>query len=168
ASVTNADLRLVPDSLFDKSELYLTGNIARCDREATYYFGFRNTGTTTLNGRAFVAPDILTPILSAAPLLQFDTTSGNYFADLTGVLPFSLVQFKIQTYIPGVLYINQPIDWKAWYHPNAQPLPADSVSFTQPIRCAYDPNDKLALSAGPTQDGLSLLRDELLYTIRFQ
>ncbi|MCC6727554.1 MAG: T9SS type A sorting domain-containing protein, partial [Saprospiraceae bacterium] len=167
-SITNADIRLVPDTLFEASELYLTGDIARCDRDANYYLGFRNTGTTTLNGRINLLPSQLTPLLASEPLLQFDSNTGEFYADVTGVLPFSLAQFKVQTHIPGVLSLDQPIDWKAWYYPNTQPLPDDSVSFSQPVRCAYDPNDKMGLSAGPVMDSLSLLRNELLFTIRFQ
>ena len=43
-----------------------------------------------------------------------------------------------------------------------------SYSESAPFLCAYDPNDKLAMSDGPSVDNYSLLENDLVYTIRFQ
>ncbi len=42
------------------------------------------------------------------------------------------------------------------------------ISSDEKFLCAYDPNDKLAESIGPSKEEYSLLDDALIYTIRFQ
>ncbi len=170
ASIQDLDFRIIPEVVKDSVRMFLTGDITRCDLSTTYYLGFKNTGTTIFSGRIVIQPDTLITFLNGEPNLTFDSINNEYFYDFVDFLPFEFNQLKMRFPTPDFNHIGKTLNWKAHIYKNENNSfsKIDSTSFQQIIRCSYDPNDKLVQSSGEMRDSLSLLKDYLRYTVRFQ
>lgn len=169
-NVLDADFRMIPDTFFNQITVHLTGNQARCDNAIYYYAKFKNTGTTLVNGRLIIKPDSLGQILGSTPALIYDSEEAIYYYDFQNFRPLDFLQFEIEYQVPDFQHIGKQLDWEAKVQLLEQEtyIDFDSTLFSQIVKCSWDPNDKLVQSQGQQQDSLALIRNELLYTIRFQ
>lgn len=147
-----------------------------CSSEISSWLTIENPSWNTIDGKAtLILPNDI-QILSTFP--EADIVSGNTvswnFEDLSFSEQrsfFAIIQGPtINELISQIDIDNNPlnevdIDISASLEYNGI-----TKDYTEnvPFLCAYDPNDKLAVSAGPSVGDCSLLDDDLIYTIRFQ
>ena len=170
-TVTGLDLGLVPT--LDTISIAGAGawSTAVCSQTVQGSIYLRNMGSALEQVRLTVTLDPLTTFLDASPpptTMNGDTLSWE-LPDL-GLLATQLVSVSVQ--LPGFEAMGQPISFSAFITATngagveyAQQLPV----WTEPLTCAYDPNDKRVSPAGYGFAGaVPVETGELQYTIRFQ
>ena len=79
------------------------------------------------------------------------------------------IHFILQ--MPGVDFIGEELSFGATitsYDAAGNQLHIGTFGYRSELRCAYDPNDKLVTPSGVSDNNLTLMEEELIYTIRFQ
>jgi uncharacterized repeat protein (TIGR01451 family) len=169
--VTGLDLGLVPT--LDTISIAAAGSWSPvvCSQSAQGSFYLLNMGSALEQVRLTVTLDPLTTFLDASP--PPTTVNGD---TLTWELPdlglLATQQVSISVQLPGFEAMGQPISFNSFVTAtngagleHVQQLPV----WTEPLTCAYDPNDKRVSPAGYGVAGaVPVETEELQYTIRFQ
>ena len=143
-----------------------------CASDISVWMTLKNPGLETVDGRATLTMPNDIRIKSTFP--EADIVSGNSATWTFDKLSY-LEQRKLYAIVEGptvedILTQHDSID--EVFIDIISLLEYDGLSEeyinTVPFLCAYDPNDKMAVSDGPSVDNFSLLEDDLIYTIRFQ
>jgi uncharacterized repeat protein (TIGR01451 family) len=166
-TVSGLDFNLVPDQEITDLQLYLTEGFPRCGQSSTYWLILKNNGTMAATGEITFVKDPNAEIVSVLPSplsISGDTLRWSF----TELYPFQSEQISLQILIP--VLPGDSLTWSGSLDILANEMyqRIDSFYFKQEIRCAYDPNDKIARTIRSAGDGTSYLDDPLLYTIRFQ
>lgn len=143
-----------------------------CSSEVSVWMSITNQGWQTTDGIATLTLPEDIEIISTYPLADnlIGNTASWSFDDLS-YLQRKTFYVTIQgPSVEDILATNDTIDQV--FIDMTGTLEYDGITTdyieTVPFLCAYDPNDKLSSSTGPSIDEYSLLGDDLVYTIRFQ
>lgn len=142
----------------------LSSNPVVCDREVRFFINIQNTGT------AIADPSFC--FRYSGELLSFipgDSIAENTICptgDAVGSLyPGDLLSVEALIGLPGVEAIGDTLHFSITPRDN----PDSTLYHYEPIlRCAFDPNDKLASPSGRPEEARILPDTPIDYTIRFQ
>ena len=151
----------------------LTQGVARCNQEVVFTFKLNNDGCKILNGLASI---ILDPIIDEfVPLgtIPHEVNGHHISFRADSLLPGESRVFKIRVTFPGPEFVGFTLRQRIIYLYELADGTVKNLeygnSFVQVVRCAYDPNDKLATPDRSTEFGDAYIEEEnLYYTIRFQ
>jgi uncharacterized repeat protein (TIGR01451 family) len=166
-SVLHLDFALAPDQEKVDLNLFLTEGFPRCNTTSRYTLSFNNWGTMSeeMLITLVLDPEVTPMEINPVPdIITGDTLVWN----VTNFLPFASSQIRLDLVLPGVE--QQMISFKGYIDRifNAEQERVDSILIMQEIRCAFDPNDKIARSVRSGSDGQVYPGDPIDYTIRFQ
>jgi hypothetical protein len=145
----------------------------RCGFTVRYYVKVRNTGCEPISGQVSFELDPLFENFSEITLDSF-TLDGNLISfPIDQFLPGEVISFSLLVEIPGVEFIGEYLDDKLsiiYDTQGGQVLDQTYEKiFSSEIRCAYDPNDKIAIpDRSDTYGKQYIVDEEIQYTIRFQ
>jgi len=154
--------------------MYAVSGITRCNTDVRFDFTFQNQGTTIITeGIIWVSQDSLTELASTEiPIdtMMGERTFGFRFEDL---YPGETITRSVYLSVPGLGGDIGPgtlIEiFSATEARNFQGLVNFfKHNYSEEIRCAYDPNDKLISPLRPEEENYTLFGDTLVYTVRFQ
>ncbi|NOQ75096.1 MAG: T9SS type A sorting domain-containing protein [Crocinitomix sp.] len=169
-SVDSLDFGFAPNMLVDSINCQLTGAFPRCNTLVNYWIDYINEGTTFPGGiiKLELDDDILFFDAEVAP----DSIIGqNVFWHYDSLFYFSNGGINLQVEMPDFLSMGDTLT-------SVLAVQVDSMDVTlfetfdtlaQILRCAYDPNDKIANPEGV--DSLGFIPpsvEQIEYTIRFQ
>jgi uncharacterized repeat protein (TIGR01451 family) len=146
----------------------LVAGLQRCDQVVPIWGSTTNSGCGIAEGRYTL---VLPPQVD---LVSTNTTptsmDGNAISwDFSDLGPGQQAFFEVNVQMPGADQLGQVLTYEAitFQASDGTLVPLDTISITEEIRCAYDPNDKQV-----NEEGLPLSYDPnnypLRYTIRFQ
>ena len=149
--------------------VHASTDIIRCNQQSTVHLNVNNTGCDTLNGqlKLFIDPFIQDYVFTQPPdSIVNDTLHWT----VTSLAPAENYLFDFTAKMPDESFTNQDLHLYAEliFTDQDDSLITKKFEFLSPIRCAFDPNDKLVLTQSRLPEG-AILSDEILeYTIRFQ
>lgn len=166
-SVTNLDFALAPDEEKVDLNLFLSEGFARCNSLSRYTLTAINWGTMAeeLIATLVLDPSVTPHEINPLPdVINGDTLSWHF----SNLLPFQTISVSLDLRMPGVQ--QEEISFSGFIDRIVlgQGERVDSIHLTQQIRCAYDPNDKIARSARSAGEGQVYPDAAIDYTIRFQ
>ena len=165
--VEDINFGFVPSSNSNVSAtLSVSNTIVRCDWETRFYITVENTGSEPFESTLeFEFDDVATFFSSPIPNLSI---SGNKASTSTGILqPFVPKEFEISLKMPAGS-ANLPIlDFKVELKDNGDEQVVE-YSYSEQLKCSYDPNDKREYPDRDGKDNLTLMDEDIEYTIRFQ
>ena len=166
-SVNNLDFALAPDEEKVDLNLSLSEGFARCNSLSRYTLTAINWGTMAeeLIATLVLDPSVTPHEINPLPdVINGDTLSWHF----SNLLPFQTISVSLDLKMPGVQ--QEEISFSGFIDRIVlgQEERVDSIQLTQQVRCAYDPNDKIARSARSAGEGQVYPDAAIDYTIRFQ
>lgn len=158
--------------IFDMAsvETSIHSSILRCNQEATIWLHYKNTGTQINNGSLYLEyPNNL--IYQSASMMPDNIEANRLYWEFTDLLPANSDDIAIIFDMPGVSAIGEllPFESKVYLNDgNGIVIDSFDYQYSDTLRCAYDPNDKLVNPPGVGDANYTLFEQELFYTIRFQ
>jgi len=153
----------------DKVEAFIFSQPLICDREASMYLQFKNTGTTIQNVNlemSFVGEFSNTSYPSDSLIGQ------KIYWSFDSLAPGSAQIIDLEFLVPGVSFLGETIEYKVdvFHYDVVNPTIVGTSSFDYKdiLLCAYDPNDKQVTPLGIGDEQRTLFDQYLYYTIRFQ
>ena len=148
--------------------------ITRCNTDVRFDFTFQNQGTTIITeGIIFIFQDSLTELANTefpVDTVLDDRTFGFKFENL---YPGETITRTVELSVPGLGGDIEPGTLIEIFSATEAKNTQGFVNFfkhnySEEIRCAYDPNDKLISPLRPEDENYTLFGDTLIYTVRFQ
>jgi len=165
--VEDINFGFVPSSNSNVSvRLSISNTVVRCDWETRFYITLENTGSEPFEGiLEFEFDDEATFFSSPIPNIN---VNGNKLIATTGLLlPFIPQQYEVNLKMPSGS-TNLPIlDFK-FELKDVTDVQVAEYSYSEQLRCSYDPNDKREYPDREGEDNLTLMDEDIEYTIRFQ
>lgn len=161
------DFGFVPDpTALPMVNLSMVNTIARCDFEVRFTITVENTGTEPLESQLQFEFDDKTTLF-AVEFSGSSTVGNKVIADIGPLTPFQPQQYKIKVKMPGGSSVLPTLDFKAILLDEFGEFITE-YGYTEQLRCSYDPNDKREFPDRIGDDNLTLMDEDLEYTIRFQ
>ena len=151
----------IPDALVS-----ISNSIARCNLKTNFYITIQNLSSNTLDGTfEFTYDDLTSFVSSDIPGILFN---GNTAIANTGELaPFEIKDYLVKLKMPAESDPLPELQFEITVFDNMQSSIAD-YTYSDQLRCSYDPNDKKEHPDRPGEDNLTLMDEDLEYKIRFQ
>ncbi len=161
------DFGFVPDlTSMSSVNLSMVNTIARCDFETRFTITVENTGTEPLLSILQFEFDDKTTLFDVE--FSGSTTIGNkVVANIGPLLPFQPQEYRITVKMPGGSAVLPMLDFNA----SLVNLIGETIAeygYTEQLRCSYDPNDKRTFPDRVGDENLTLMDEDIEYTIRFQ
>lgn len=162
---------LYPDTLYPEARGNISSAAARCGDRIPVYVDMLNTGTTVFNGFVYLQMD---QKIDDQDWVEYpDTVVNSRLVGwrVTNWSPGHSFSKTVYVHIPGIVGGIQPGDIFEFNMNYALTdlegnTIAKSFSYSTPIRCSFDPNDKLV---NPSRPGnFTLFDEDIYYTVRFQ
>ncbi len=167
ATIDSLDFGIAPVTTFLNLSSSLVPGVPRCNNFIDYSIVFQNTGTVPASGTVSFIKDPQLTYDNAMP--PFSSMSGDTISwNFTNLLPFQLSQASVNFSSTGLFFGDTIINCEDINFTNGASTGLISGCVTQPVLCAWDPNDKLVAPEGIDVPHYTLLSDTLIYTIRFQ
>ena len=157
-----------PSQIIADGKLSIATSIFRCNQPITANLTLTNTGTVTGQYLVSLTYDSLLSVQSAMPAFaNHDAINRILTWQIDSLMPFKQQNISLEFRPVGTDFIGAPItlNGQLSLRDNQTNLLQD-IDYTEELRCAYDPNDKLVSTT--TGAGRFKVDDRLLYTIRFQ
>jgi len=164
--VEGIDFGFVPNSPIQEAKISVANTITRCDWETKFYFTVENTGTIDLNANFEFTFDSKTSYF-ATNLIGLQVNGEVASGDLGTMKPFEVREFWITLKMPSGSSVQPILDFKTTLY-NEGGLEMDAYEQSEQLKCSYDPNDKREFPNREGEENLTLMDEELEYTIRFQ
>jgi len=150
----------------EMATISVVNSIARCDFETRFTITIENTGVEVLEGQLEFTFDDKTSFLSSdIPGAQ---TIGNIITANVGPLaPFSPKSYLVTLKMPSGSSNLPQLAFDTRFYSQSSDLLAE-YSYSDQLRCSYDPNDKREYPNRVGENNLTLMSEDLEYTIRFQ
>jgi len=169
-SMDSLNFGFYPDTLFDAVNPDIIAGFPRCNSIVNYWLNVKNTGTTVPSGIIkLVLDDSLTFVTSS--IVPDSIIAQNYYWSYDSLFYFSDYQISVQVQMPDFMSEGDTLSSSLFSTVDSLgQIAYNSVSYIdQILKCAYDPNDKIATPAGIDSLGyISIDETKLDYTIRFQ
>jgi len=161
------DFGFVPDpTTIPMVNLSMVNTIARCDFETRFTITVENTGTEPLETQLQFDFDDKTTLFDVE--FSGSTTVGNkVIADIGPLQPFQPQKYKIKVKMPNGSSVLPMLDFKASLVNEVGEIIAE-YGYAEQLRCSYDPNDKREFPDREGDENLTLMDEDIEYTIRFQ
>ncbi|MDF1696922.1 MAG: Ig-like domain-containing protein, partial [Saprospiraceae bacterium] len=146
--------------------LSVANTIVRCDWETKFYITIENTGSEPFIGALEFEFDDKAEFFSSP--IQNSTVVGNIVSATTDVLlPFIPQTYEITLKMPSGSSNLPILDFKASLKDQLE-LDVAEYNYSEQLRCSYDPNDKRTYPDREGDENLTLMDEDIEYTIRFQ
>jgi uncharacterized repeat protein (TIGR01451 family) len=166
--VENIDFGLYSANPYIDVSVDLTSQMAVASQPCHMTLTYKNNGFFTTSGSINLTTDPLTTFQNSIPAQA--SQSGNTISwNYANLLAQETRQIQFNLMMPGVAYINDTLLFTTLIDPITGDIyPANNYdTLRERLRGSYDPNDKI-VNKGIGPQGLTLLGEELEYTIRFQ
>ncbi|MEZ4884980.1 MAG: FG-GAP-like repeat-containing protein [Chitinophagales bacterium] len=161
---------LKPARILHRVEPHLTASITRCNRAATYWLHYKNTGTTIANGTITLETDELMGFISSNP--EPNSIEGNTLTwNFSELHPSYENKISLQFQMPDFNSMGEILETQATiqlFNENQELTYTKTTDYNSELLCSYDPNDKLTRSNLLGQSEFAYIADTILYTVRFQ
>jgi len=157
---------LYPNTFFSDAQSSFAAPIFRCLTTITMDIFGENLGTNFLDGTLWLETD---PAISNITFPNPpDVTNGeNLFGwNFEMLAPYNTILEKIQFDAPFITVDSLTFRTFIEYRDDSGTFTSSDFTFTGPVECAYDPNDKLVSPVYP--ENYALIGEDLIFTIRFQ
>ncbi len=164
--VEGVNFGFVPNLFYQEANISVANTMPRCDWETRFYFTIENTGTIDLDARFEFEFDSKTSYFTTnLPGLQVNGSVAS--GDLGIIKSFEVREFWITLKMPSGSAILPILDFKTSLY-NSAGMEIDQYEHSEQLRCSYDPNDKREYPNREGEDNLTLMDEDIEYTIRFQ
>ncbi len=163
--VEDINFGFVPFGSDSKVDLYMTNTITRCDWEVKFSIIVSNENHEVFDGRIeFTFDDKTSFFASDINGLQiFGNTASFETGPIFGFVPRV---YEITLKMPGGTTNLPLLDFSASLFKETTLL--DTYSYSEQLRCSYDPNDKRTFPDREGDENPTLKEEVMDYTIRFQ
>ena len=149
-------------------EISLISNPTRCNTEVNFYLKMKNEGTFFERGDLSLQIDSKCEFVEAFPPPNIINPSGLILTwSRDSIAPFQAFEPLVILAMPDETFTGDTISFSSNWNSINSGLSVYN-NYESEVRCAYDPNDKLAMPAGVYDENYALLTDTFEYTIRFQ
>jgi len=149
--------------------VFVTGAPARCNTVVPFWVNLFNRSCNPAVGQVVVLPDALLTFVSAEPMP--DTIRGDtLFWSFNALQPTEFQKIQVLFEVAGFQSTGDTTTLNAWVFSgpaSGVPILTGNAVWSEEIRCAIDPNDKIVQRQLLPTDYVAA-ENELLYTIRFQ
>ena len=164
--VEGINFGFVPNLFYQEAKVSVSNTITRCDWETRFYFTIENTGTIEIEPKFEFEFDDKASYFSTN-LIGLQTNGNIASADISVMQPFEVREFWVLLKMPAGSAVLPILDFKTSIA-NSAGVEMDRYEYSEQLRCSYDPNDKREYPDREGEDNLTLMDEELEYTIRFQ
>lgn len=175
SQITDIVFGIYKDVIPRNMEFDMTISAIICSEEFKVWFTMKNPNYVDVSGDlSFEYEEIFTEVnhfpepdhIQEQTVEWYDMTIPPLqFVTNTSVLQSPSIQEVVpDSILVDTLNLDQQFHFSSTFTSISILTEKDSSMFL----CSFDPNDKLVESTGPTQDDYFLLKDTLVYTIRFQ
>lgn len=174
SSNANLDFGFAPKSLTLAGSMHAVSGITRCNSDVRFDFTFQNRGTTIITeGTMWITLDSLTQISSTESPIDTMLSDGTIGFKFVNLYPSESITRSIDLSIPGLGGDIEPGTLIEIFSSTEATNTQEFTNFfkhnySEEIRCAYDPNDKLVSPMRNEEANYTLFGDTLIYTVRFQ
>jgi len=154
--------------------MHAVSGITRCNTDVKFDFTFQNQGTTIITeGVLWVIPDVLTELANTQIPIDSTLADGSIGWKFENLYPGETITRIIELSVPGLGGDIEPGTLIEIFSATEAKNTQGFVNFfkhnySEEIRCAYDPNDKLIDPLRPEEENYTQFGDTLIYTVRFQ
>ncbi len=160
-----------PDTIIQAINAEIIGGFPRCNTLVNYWIYLQNTGTSLASGVIHLQLNDSIDYISSA-VLPDSIVGQNLYWHYDSLMFYSSTQINLHVQMPDFNSIGQSLN----SHLNVSitdslghSIPYSSDTLSPILRCAYDPNDKLATPTGIDSSGyISASTAYIAYTVRFQ
>ncbi len=164
--VEGVNFGFIPNVFLQEAKLSVANTVTRCDWETRFYFTVENTGTIDID--ANFEFDYDSKATYFATNLAGIQVNGNTASGELGIIkPFEVKEYWIKLKMPSGSTVLPMLDFKTTLY-NEAGMELDAYEQSEQLRCSYDPNDKREFPNREGEDNLTLMDEDLEYTIRFQ
>ncbi len=150
----------------ETANISMVNTIARCDFETRFTITVENTGSEPLDGVLVFSFDDETTFFSTE--FELYQLIGNTLSANIGPLePFMPQSYKVKVKMPSGSANLPMLDFNAKLYDKFGEV-IEEYGYSDQLRCSYDPNDKREFPDREGDDNLTLMDEDLEYTIRFQ
>lgn len=164
--VEGIDFGFVPNLFYQEASISVANTVTRCDWETQFYFTVENTGTIDLDAKFEFEFDSKTSYF-ASNLIGIQVNDNVASGNLGVIEPFEVKGYWIKLKMPSGSSVLPVLDFKTTLY-NSSDMEMDSYIHSEQLRCSYDPNDKRESPNREGEENLTLMDEDLEYTIRFQ
>ena len=150
----------------EMATLSMVNSIARCDFETRFSITVENTGSEPLDGVLAFSFDDMTTFFSTE-INDYVLDDNTLITDIGPLAPFAPVTYKITVKMPSGSANLPMLDFEAKLF-NKFGEVIQEIGYADQLRCSYDPNDKRTYPDREGEENLTLMEEDLEYTIRFQ
>ena len=161
------DFGFVPDpTALPMVNLSMVNTIARCDFEVKFTITVENTGTEPLVSQLQFEFDDKTTFFSSE--IPGASVIGNKVtADIGPLAPFQPQKYVVKVKMPNGSSVLPLLGFKSTLSNEIGEIIAE-YGYEEQLRCSYDPNDKREFPDREGDKNLTLMDEDIEYTIRFQ
>ncbi|MDF1696924.1 MAG: Ig-like domain-containing protein [Saprospiraceae bacterium] len=164
--VEDIDFGFVPNLFYQEAKISVTNSVTRCDWETRFYFTIENTGTIDIDAYfEFDFDDEATYF--STNLIGLQVAGNKAIGNLGTLKPFEVRQCWIKLKMPSGTANLPLLEFNTTLF-NQEDMVMDEFQQSEQLRCSYDPNDKLTFPNREGDENLTLMDEDLEYTIRFQ
>jgi len=150
----------------EMATLSMVNTIARCDFETRFTITVENTGTEPLDGALVFSFDDQTTFFSS-DITSYQVIGNTVTADVNSLIPFTPQTYKVTVKMPSGSSNLPMLDFEAKLYDKFGEV-IEEYGYSDQLRCSYDPNDKREYPDREGVENLTLMDEDIEYTVRFQ
>ncbi len=150
----------------EMATLSMVNTIARCDFETRFTITVENTGAEPLDAVLAFNFDDKTTFFSS-DIAGYQLIGNTVTANIGPLAPFSPQTYKVTVKMPSGSSNLPLLAFDAKLHDKFGDL-IEEYGYSDQLRCSYDPNDKREYPDREGTENLTLMEEDIEYTIRFQ
>ncbi len=150
----------------ESASLSMVNTIARCDFETRFTITVENTGAEPFDGVLAFTYDGETTLFTT-DLVDFQVDGNTISAEIGSLSPFAPKTYRVTVKMPSGSSNLPLLAFEAKLYNLSGGL-LEEYGYTDQLRCSYDPNDKREYPDREGIENLTLMDEDLEYTIRFQ
>jgi hypothetical protein len=144
----------------------LFASVLRCNDKVNFVASTVNLGNKAFDGKMVLKLDSKSALFFAAPLPTL-VEPNVYEWEIRGLAPGKSFEPTLQLAVPPIVTNNDSLHFSLNVY-DASNLLVDYKTYSNIIRCSFDPNDKMSWPNREGDDNFTLREETLEYVIRFQ
>lgn len=148
----------------------ITSANTRCNSTVDFYLTVLNSGTLIANGSVELVADPSTDFLSYS-IEPIDSSENKLIWTIDDLWPGNSFNVQLGVRMPNENFTGDTITFLAnTYLEDDNENVVDTITYMYKsvVLCSYDPNDKQVNPLGTGDESLTLKKETLVYTVRFQ
>lgn len=167
----NLNFGLKPLFSRDEGDITVSSGHTLCNRDVEFVIRYRNSGTSVLHGFVHFDFDIRCIYKSSNFEPDNHDLNNNILTwNIRDLQPYQYRDLKVILEMPDEMAFTQTVDFYGILDlvNDDAIMVNDTFEYKQPVRCSFDPNDKLSYPLGTGEEDLIPPNSQLRYTVRFQ